>query len=308
MSVIDIIGGVRDLGARFAVVGVLPLASLGLFVLALLWSGAPADAPDVDRILEHARSLDAWEGGLLALALVLAALIMQPFQLALVRLLEGYWGGGRVGRLLRALGVWLQRRRLTAITRRLDPAPSRRAALAQLEAELARRRLFPPSADDLLPTRLGNALRAAERRAGAPYGIDAVVVWPRLYPLLTEPVRALADDRRDQLDLAARFTIVFLAAAGTSLGMLADHGWWLAVPATCLLLAYLAYRGAVAAAVGYGEQMRAAIDLHRFDLLRALHAPLPADRDQERLANAQLMALLRQDAEVALTYEHPPAP
>ena len=306
MSVTDLIGGVRDVGIRFAIVGVLPLVVLALFILALLWSGAPGAAPDPDRILEHARDLDGWEGGLLVLGLVVIAFIAQPFQLTAVRILEGYWGSGRVGRLLARPGLWLQQRRLAAIRGALAPADSPAAALARLGTELARRRLFPDREDDLLPTQLGNALRAGERRAGAPYGLDAVVVWPRLYPLLAEPVRALVDDRRDQLDLAARFTFVFLAAAATSFGLLVSHGWWLLIPATCLALAWLTYRGAVEAAIGYGEQMRAAIDLHRFDLLRALHVSLPATRESEVAANANLMALLRQDEAIDLTYNHEP--
>ncbi len=306
MSVTDLIGGVRDLGARFALVGVLPLASLALFVLALLWSGAPGEPPDLDRILDHARALDAWEGALLALALVLAALVAQPFQLALVRLLEGYWGYGRAGRRLAAPGLWLQRRRHAALVARLGPVRSRDAALAMVGTELARRRLFPEREDDFLPTRLGNALRSAERRAGAPYGLDAVVVWPRLYPLLADALRALVDDRRDQLDLASRLTVVFGAAALASFGLLVRYGWWLAVPAGCLALSWLAYRGAVAAAVAYGEQMRAAIDLQRFDLLRALHVPLPETLEREVVANRLLMKLLRQDEAIPLGYAHEP--
>src|SRR5439155_2863342 len=107
--------------------GVLPLAILALFVLALLWSGAPGDAPDLDGILAHARELDGWEGGLLVLALVVGALVAQPFQVALVRVLEGYWGGGPLGGRIAAPGLWLQRRRLDRLRRRLAPAASREA-------------------------------------------------------------------------------------------------------------------------------------------------------------------------------------
>ena len=40
-------------------------------------------------------------------------------------------------------------------------------------------------------TGLGNALAAMEDSAGAAYGLDAVVAWPRLYPLLGDKVRAV---------------------------------------------------------------------------------------------------------------------
>jgi hypothetical protein len=122
--------------------------------------------------------------------------------------------------------------------------------------------------------------------------------------LLPDGVRALVDDQRDALDLAARFCVIFATAAAVSLALLATHGWWLLVPAACLLLAWLSYRGAIAAAIAYGEGIRAAIDLHRFDLLGALHLPLPATLEQERAVNEQLSLFLRQSWPVDLVYEH----
>jgi hypothetical protein len=305
VSLTDLIGGVRDVGIRFAIVGVFPLATLVLFVIALVWSGAPSDAPDLGQIADEARTLDGWSAALLVLGVLIASFLAQPFQLALVRLLEGYWGHGAVGGRLRALGVARQGRRLRALEAQLGPARTREEALAQVPADTVRGQLFPPDPQDLLPTRLGNALRSGERRAGRAYGLDAVTIWPRLYPLLPDPVRSLVDDRRDQLDLAARLVAVFLLAAGASFVLLLSHGWWLLVPVACAGLAALAYRGAVAAAVAYGDQLCAAIDLHRFELLRALHVPLPATLGEERATNEQLVALLRDGtASGELPYAH----
>ena len=302
MSVVDLIGFGRDVGTRFALVGLLPGGVLALFVLALVWSGAPGEAPDLDAILDHARELDAWAGGLLFLALFVAALVLQPLQLGLVRALEGYWPAP-----LRALGRGRQERRRAALAavaapRAERPSAAELAAMADAESRL--RRLFPSDPESLLPTRLGNALRAAETRAGEPYALDAVVVWPRLYPLLGDGVRAVVDDQRDSLDLAARFCAVFAAAAAVSLALLASHGWWLLVPAVCLALAWLSYRGAVAAAIAYGEGIRAAIDLHRFDLLSALHLALPATLEREREINDRLSLFLRQSWPADFVYEH----
>jgi hypothetical protein len=42
----------------------------------------------------------------------------------------------------------------------------------------------------MLPTMLGNTLCAAEFRARSRYGLDVVVLWPRLYPLLSDRVPA----------------------------------------------------------------------------------------------------------------------
>jgi hypothetical protein len=305
MSVADLIGFGRDVGTRFALVGLVPGGVLALFVLVLLWSGAPGEAPAPDRVLDHARDVDGWEVGLLFVAVAVAALLLQPLQVGLVRLLEGYWPAWAAP--LTAWGRRRQRDRFDALTtaaapRPQPPSPDELIAMGAAEAQL--RRAFPPDPSVLLPTRLGNVLRAAESRAGEPYGLDAVVAWPRLYPLLPEPVRAIVDDQRDGLDLAARFCAVFAAAAAVSAGLLVASGWWLLVPAAWVTLAFLSYRGAITAAVAYGEGIRAAIDLHRFDLLTALHLPLPATLEQERAINEQLSLFLRQTWPVDFVYAH----
>jgi hypothetical protein len=40
--------------------------------------------------------------------------------------------------------------------------------------------------EDVLPTRLGNILLAAERYPLSRYGMDTIYFWPRLFPLLPE--------------------------------------------------------------------------------------------------------------------------
>jgi hypothetical protein len=300
VSVVDMIGLGRDIGARFALVGLLPGVVLALFVLALLWSGAPGEAPDLDRILDEARELDAWAGGLLFLSLLVAAIVMQPLQLGLVRWLEGYWP-----RPLAARGRERYERRVTALEattapRRKPLTPEELATMSDAASEL---RLLPPR-EHLMPTRLGNALRAAEVRAGEPYGLDAVVAWPRLYPLLPDPVRAVVDGQRDALDVNARFCSIFAAAAVISAALLVTHGWWLLVPVGCLVLAWLAYRAAVASAVAYGESIRTAVDLHRFTLLEALHLPLPATPEEERELNRKLSRFLLQGVPLDAPFQH----
>jgi hypothetical protein len=59
---------------------------------------------------------------------------------------------------------------------------------------------YLPKPKRLLPTRLGNALRAAEDRAGQRYGLLTVTILPRLYPYLSERVRRPCN----QLDVAVR--------------------------------------------------------------------------------------------------------
>lgn len=149
----------------------------------------------------------------------------------------------------------------------------------------------------MLPTMLGNVLRSSEGRAGSRYGLDAIIVWPRFYPILSNKVTAVLDDLRDQLDLAARFCVMFGVATMISIVFLAADGWWLTAAAVTLAGSLLSYRAALAAAAAYGQALEAAFDLHRFDLLTALHLPLPADLIGEVPANQELSRFLRQPSE-----------
>ena len=310
MNAAAILGLGKDLGQRFTLVDLLPSALLGLFVLALVWGGAPGDPPDLDRFVAHVEDLSGVEAALLALALVGFALVTQPLQLGLVRLMEGYWGmtsaadalaGWSRGRHARQREKLAARQLTTAVDS--DHNPASRAQRSYAAWALSRR--YPP-APLVMPTRLGNALRAAEDRAGRRYGLDTIAAWPRLYPLLSERVAALVDDQRTQIDIAARFTAVLLGATAASAALLITHGWWLLVPVATLALAWLSYRGACSAALSYGDGLEAAFDLHRLDLRTSLHLAMPRTLKEERALNQELSKFLLQPfAGRRFTYEHP---
>jgi hypothetical protein len=298
-----------DLGPRFSLISYVPTATAALIVVLVLAAGAPGTHPTWSRALQHARAIDVADVALLAVMVTLLAVLLQPLQLRLVRLLEGYWGGGPVVGTLSRVPMTLQRRRREALAKRatveLKPCgptgPPPASAVAAQEALNAR---FP-SAALLLPTTLGNVLRAFEERTGRAYGLDAVVIWPRLYPLLPDPVRAGVNDRRDQLDVSARISATAFVVALITAALLWGDGWWLLLPLGALAVSRAGYSAAVGAAVAYGEGVRVAIDLHRFDLLRSLHLPLPTDREAEREANQALCNFLRQGLPIPLKYEHP---
>lgn len=301
--------GSRDLGVRFNLVGVLPSTVLALFLLAAVWSGAPAESPDLGELSAGLADLGAVEVALLGIGILAVSLALHPLQLSLVQLLEGYWGEGRPwGPVTR----WrierhrVQRKALTARDR-IRKVPGREIGPEQERAAAAAawhvRRLYPVP-DRVMPTRLGNVLRAAEDRAGKKYGLDAVLMWPRLFPLLSGVLTAALDDARNQLDVAARFAVTFALAAAAAALLFAPHGWWVTVAVGAGILSHLSYRAAVNAAIAYGELMETAFDLHRFDLLKALHVPLPPDHKHEVEVNTTLSEFLRRDFPVELEYEH----
>jgi hypothetical protein len=89
-----------------------------------------------------------------------------------------------------------------------------------------------------------------------------------------------------------------------SVAFLVGYGWWLTVAAGTFALAMLSYWAALSAATAYGQAIEAAFDLHRFDLLNALHLPLPADLIGEVQANQQLSQFLRQPYEYMYVLTH----
>lgn len=303
MSVGDAPTAARELlGTRSFLVGYLPSFAAGAVLLVIVLAREPGEL----RFADAWRALSAMTlGQALAALLLLTVLVvlLQPLQLAVVRLLEGYWPLWTGP--LAAFGRRRQERRRGGIAAAAEPPDTDdRAAVQRAGQAGARlRAAFPPADRPVLPTALGNALTAAEARAGREYGLDAIVAWPRLYPLLSEEVRAIVDDRRDGLDSAARFSVSMLATAVLALPVLIGTGWWALLVAVPLALARLAYVGAVHAAIAYGEAVRVAFDLHRFDLLRTLRLPLPTDQDTERVANERLCTMWRQDASHRLAYD-----
>lgn len=288
------------LSGRSVLVGYLPTTAAAVFLLILAGAGTP---PDFGRAWRTASGLGTAQLVLIGLGILLVTVLAAPLQLHLVRLLEGAWP--------RWLGSGLARRRqlrrhgrpLPPLTAGSTEAEIQRAGIAAVRA----RRRFPAPVHLVRPTALGNVLAALEDSAGRAYGLDAVVAWPRLYPLLPPPTKAIVDDRRDTLDAAARLTVTGAFTALASAVLLAGGGWWLLLAALPLLVSCAAYRGAVEAALAYAEAVHTSFDLHRFDLLKAVHLPLPADPAAEARLGAELSALWRQNVPLTSSYRHPDA-
>ncbi len=292
-----------QLSSRFSVVSLLPDATLVLFVLALTASGAPGQPPSPQRVLTAIDGLNAQRVVAMLALVLIASLILHPFQFSLVRLLEGYWDDSRVGRPLSALLKALHRRRRQRLERlAYDPQTPQE----QDRQQWAEDRLDQyPDEDRLLPTRLGNTLRSAEDEAGMRYELPTVAAMPRLYPYLSGRFAAVYVDRRNQLDAAVRFCGVLGLAAVISAGMLLTNGGpWRVLPVAIILLARISYQAAVRAAANYGYALHVAFDLHRFDMIKALHYPLPANRAEELRFNQQLGDFFTAGAPIDAGYAH----
>ncbi len=152
-------------------------------------------------------------------------------------------------------------------------------------------REMPTRNADLMPTRLGNLLRAAERKPVDKYGLDAIICWSRLWMLLPDAVKKDLQEARADLNTAARVWLWSLLFCGwTFLGWNLLATWPLLFG---VLSAWFAYGWAIAAARTYGELIEAAFDLYRHLLYQSLRWNLPPDPEVERRVGAELTRYLR---------------
>lgn len=226
---------------------------------------------------------------LLGALLVLAASdrLVEALTFDILRFLEGYWGGP-----LRPLAEWRirlrqrkeqkARERQSALMLRQDKGTltlSERQELAHLQA---RRQSTPRDLEDLTPTRLGDLLRVAETRPGQRYGLDPVLLWPRLWLLLPDSMRTELAAARAHLDRMAQAWFWGLLFA------LWSFAWpWAWVIALAWM--WIAYRLTLQAASTFCDLVLATFDTQRWRLYEALRWPLPRQSGEEEIAAGEAL-------------------
>jgi hypothetical protein len=313
------------IGRYFNIVSAIPSALLVLFVFCLVASGAWRGPPDVDAAARAISGLRVGDVALLVVAALALGLFTHPLQFAVVRLLEGYWGTGRLARELAVRRIRRHRERARELFRIGGGQAARLQAVRDSDPELldlpAGDALMPGAVDAqefglasdgyprddgrILPTRLGNMLRRYEDLAGSQYGLNAIAIAPHITLVAatehTEYLRAM----REQLDLAVRLCTLSLLATVIAVAFLITDGAWLLVALLPYALAYAAYRGAVIAAFHQGSALATVIDLNRFALYEQLHARTPDTTAEERTMNETLVRLLSFDPTASMSYQHP---
>ncbi|MDY6799018.1 MAG: hypothetical protein SVX28_09810 [Pseudomonadota bacterium] len=256
----------------------------------LFWAGgvlAYITAHDPKLLLDFLRGLDTplqialAVGGLVGVAG--SAAVVESMQLSALRLLEGYWP-----RWLHPLRCYLRERLRKRIEKWDDTWRKLGVRYTELEAEeletyayLDEMLATYPQEKRLLPTRLGNCLRAAEDYAWRHYGLAIGVVWPRLWGVMPEGAQKEISEARKRLDTAVRFWLwSFLFLVWTV------WAWWM-IPLALLGMVW-GYRQALEAAGVYGELLRAAFDIHRGALYKALRWPLPTNPAEEHQTGQQI--------------------
>jgi hypothetical protein len=236
------------------------------------------------------------------LILTASSALVERLQLPVLRVLEGYWP-----RPLHWLQIAMARRK----RKHVDKLEERWQALAQIPSEKrtpwqqaefvrldARLATFPLDPRRMMPTRLGNIMRAAEDHAYVRYGLSADVCWPRLWLALPPETQETLSHARQKLD-----TAVHLFIWGLLFVVWAVWAWWVIVVA--LITVVVAYVSTLQAAAVYGELLRSVFDLYRFDLYEQLKWPLPETVGSEIAAGKRLTEyLFRGTSAEEIAFEH----
>jgi hypothetical protein len=224
------------------------------------------------------------------LIIAVSAFVVQRFDLSVLRFLEGYWLGW-----LQPLKRWMIHRQEQDFKRKdkqwqaLADKQNKQvlttdelAEYVTLDGQLMQ---FPSQLNRLMPTKLGNILRAAESHPYDKYGLNAVICWPRLWLVLPDGVKKELQEARSSLNTASRFwlwSLLFIVWV--------VWAWW-AVPMGLLGMIF-AYYWAVDTASVYCSLLESAFDLYRLELYKSLRWPIPINPKQEQEFGKQLTVYL----------------
>lgn len=236
----------------------------------------------------------------------------------LLYLYEGYW---RSEHWWGWLGWWLQSQgqswhiaRIRSLTRRISAAQAdeQQQDYYQRSKDRLHHLFYPPETrpEAIMPTRIGNILKAAEMYPYLRYGMDSACLWPRLYQVMPLHITATIENVRGSIEFMIEITSLsttFAIVSGICL-LYIGASWWLFLISFWggMLVAWFAYQGAIGHALSYAEQIKVAFDLYRFDLLKALHLPEPTTRKEERsLWKNTGQLIYRNITAEPLRYAHP---
>jgi hypothetical protein len=231
----------------------------------------------------------------------LLSILLMAFSRPIIRLLEGY---GNLNPFC-ILSSWQENKfkaqaepQLNKLARVLD---ARRRGVPETEefeehSVWRATRDFPEALDLVLPTRLGNVMRAYERYSDVVYEIEAIVLWPRLFMIIPEEARDRIRESEGLFHFSINMlltSIVTLVTCGAmiiselyngGLSGLANIISWSLILVVVFgsFFAWFSWWTLPEAAIQRGEQVKSTFDLYRGALADALGLELPATEAEER--------------------------
>jgi hypothetical protein len=257
----------------------------------VFWGGLAiiyATDTGLDPLLAQWQAQDAaiqWTQIIIALAWVTFFAYLLSNQLVwLTKQFEGYWDW------IPLIGKWLKKTRKKHY----------QEVLGSIDLKVDYERIyyafpFPDEPEEVMPTRLGNIMKNAERYSYQRYDMDAVLLWPRLYAVLPDNFLKTIDEAKASLDFMLVVSgLSALSAFITGVYLLIQGTWWLFL--LCffggLLVAWLAYKSALEAAITYGQLIKSAFDLYKGELWKQLGYQQSKSLAEERLSWRSLYELV----------------
>lgn len=213
---------------------------------------------------------------ILFLLAVFIALGLQQFRVPLIQLYEGYFGREWFPLLKRRVSAYerMYIQRIKEIEERRKKGEDTTLMEFTLSREFAHR-------GNILPTKLGNIIRAFEYYAHRTYNIDPITGWSRLTAVI--PSSYKEEIEKAEVDFNFALNLSFLVAVlGIECFVMAIlpgrplRIWSFIVSVGCFALSYSLYCSSCSYAQWWGEYARSAFDLYRFDLLKQIGVSVPS--------------------------------
>lgn len=282
---------------------------------------------------------DADTGGvaLAILAIWLCAMVLSIFNVAMYRVLEGYvwpinaissWKTKEINRWKALVDEYDKLQRQLAETENLNP-DTRKIMYTRAQDVLVELRTdFPQTEGDILPTRLGNVIRAFERYPNVIYGADGVALWPWIEASMKDDARSIVENAKATSDLFVNicilsfiylilvifkyFSVVFLRLVGVISNELKLSEFFFEViiqgdlfilAVSGLIVSIFSYKFALNAARSWGRRVRAAFDLYLNSIAEKMGYEVPKNFDDRRefwVAVSQKVLYLESKAAISI--------
>lgn len=151
---------------------------------------------------------------------------------------------------------------------------------------------YPDKRQSVLPTRLGNVIRAFETYTTRFYGVPIIVLWPRLNAVIDSTMSQSIDSAKTSFDFMLHSAFLSgILAVSTAIGGLywatptPMDLWqpWLGWTLFFAFTSFLFYKASIPRAIEWGSQVKVAFDLNRSALLKKLGYDLePSSLAEER--------------------------
>jgi hypothetical protein len=148
---------------------------------------------------------------------------------------------------------------------------------------------YPTTEKDMLPTLMGNRIRAFERYGNVRFGLDLLILWYEFVGVADEKVREELTSAREGVEIFLAASVCFLGLSlSTLIPLLWIRTWqgvWWPLPVAAVFAAAVsavAYRKAVSEIAEWGSAVSALVNTHRGKVAEAFGFAFPETLADER--------------------------